>query len=186
MAPQAPEEGLDTIEASPEYLKQLRACREALPEEAQRCGQELAKRLSKVFSQMKQRLFREEPITLNYATLLRATISFWEDILRVKAYHPIDRAEKHKKAAYIFKWIAKMRPVKPLVDHPDRLRNAEMNANAIFAFLCACGYLKCKKILPKEEIQRILYSATYRDVHPDEWTIIFDYLERLYPAQTTG
>lgn len=183
MAPQASEEeGLDTIEPSPAFLQQVKGCRDGLGEEAQRCGQELAKRLAKVFTLMKLSLFQDRGIVLNEATLLRATISFWEDILRVKAYHPIDRAEKHKKAAYIFKWIAKMRPVKPVVDHADELTNAEMNANAMFAFLCACGYLKCKKSLPADEIQRILYSATYRDVHPDEWTIIFDYLERVYPA----
>lgn len=185
MAPQASEEGLDTIEVSPEYLDKLKACREALPEEAQRCGQELAKRLTEVFIKMKAKHFQCRGIVLNEATLLRATISFWEDILRVKAYHPIDRAEKHKKAAYIFKWITKMRPVKPLVDHAAELSAPELNANAIFAFLCACGYLKCENV-PKDEIRRILYSATYRDVHPDEWTIIFDYLERLYPAQATG
>ncbi len=123
---------------------------------------------------------------LNEATLLRASISFWEDILRIQAYHPINRAEKHKMAAYIFKWIAKMRPVKPVVDYTSSLTNAEMNANAMFAFLCACGYLKCRKDLPADERRRILYSATYRDVHPDEWTIIFDYLERVYPATRQG
>ncbi|MBD5417366.1 MAG: hypothetical protein HDR50_06850 [Desulfovibrio sp.] len=182
MALQAPkEEGLDTIKASPAYLKQLRACRKALPKEAQRCGRELAERLSKVFYQMKGALFQGHGIVLNEATLVRASISFWEDILRVKAYHPIDRAEKHKKAAYIFKWIARMRPVKPLVDNPDRLTSAEMNANAMFAFLCACGYLNCRRNLDEEEIRRILYSATYRDVSADEWAIIFGYVELVHP-----
>lgn len=185
MVPQAPEEeGLDTIEASPQYLALSKKCREALIVEAQRCGKELTKRLARTFIKMKAKHFQGHGIVLNEATLMRAAISFWEDILRVKAYHPINRADKSKKAAYLFKWIAKMRPVKPLVDHPERLTNAEINANALFAFLCACGYLKCRKALPKEELHRIIYSATYRDIHPDEWAIIFEYLERVYPART--
>lgn len=172
---------IDAIEASSAYLEELRKCRNGLSGESKRCGKELAKRLVKTFSLMKFSLFQGRGIVLNEATLIRATISFWEDILRVKAYHPIDRAEKHKKAAYIFKWISKFRPVKPLVDHPDKLTNAEMNANPMYAWLCASGYLKCKRDLPEEETKLIIYFSTYRDIHPDEWTLIFAYLERLYP-----
>lgn len=137
-------------------------------------------RLTKVFYLMKSQLLQNRYVTINEATLARACTSFWEDILRVKAYHPINRAEKHKKAAYIFKWIAKMRPVKPIVDHVDALTNEEMDANALYAFLCASGYLNMHLVLQKHELKYIFYSATYRDIHPDEWILTFDYMERIY------
>ncbi|MDR0465732.1 MAG: hypothetical protein LBH94_00065 [Deltaproteobacteria bacterium] len=167
-------------EVSPAYMALLQSCRQELKIESQRLGKELAIRLSKVFHKMwSGPPFQCTGIVLNEATLLRATVSFWEDILRVKAYHPVEHADEYKKAAYLFKWMAKMRPVKPLVDHPDIIRPQDMNANALFAWLCAQGYLKIG-VLPGQELKRVIYSATYREVNPDEWATIFYLLEKTY------
>jgi hypothetical protein len=163
------------------FMEQLRACRETLTSESKRLGGELAKRLAEAYRKMEAGPpFHGTGIALNQATLLRATVSFWEDILRVKAYHPIEQADRYKKAAYIFKWIAKMRPVKPVVDHPNDIRPQDMNANAIFAVLCACGYLGLDTaVIPEEEFKRLRYSATYREINADEWATIFFQLKKL-------
>ncbi len=72
-----------TQEVSPEYIAKIKDCRDGLQAESQRLGKDLAKRLSKAFYKMQYSpVFKDARIVLNESTLLRATVSFWEDILQ--------------------------------------------------------------------------------------------------------
>ena len=167
-------------EVSSSYLEKLQAGRLGLKSESERLGRDQADRLSQVFHKMlASPTFEGRGIILHESTLLRASVAFWEDMLRIKAYHPIDRTDRYKKAGYIFKWIIKMRPVKPDEENPENLRSQDLNANAMFAVLCACGYLNIG-LIPEQEFNRIVYTATYREINPDEWAMQFRLMEKLY------
>lgn len=172
---------LNSIAPNQDYLEKLQICRKELPAEAFRCGKLLAQRLIRTFYAMRRQLFAGYGVVLNEAALLQACIAFWEDILRIKGFHPINCADRHKKAAYIFKWVAKMKPVKAIGDKPDLVSDKELNSNAIYALLSAFGFLKCSlSVLYSPVIKPFLYAATYREIDPDAWTIIFEYFEDKY------
>lgn len=108
-------------------------------------------------------------------------ISFWEDIIRLQAYHPINLPDRHKYAAFIFKWISKSRPIK-LKPNCKSLGRPEiyMHINAMFAFSCAFGFLNCQK--PSSvEFDCIAYSGTFREIHPEQWALLFHFMEKANP-----
>jgi hypothetical protein len=159
----------------------LDKARDGLPEEARKRAEELMPSLGEIFFIYKNTCHYENRIVLSEGILAQACISFWEDILRVKAYHTVHYADGHKKAAYIFKWITKLRPVKPLVDYSKVLFDAEIEANSKYALYCALAFLKIKMpYINESELKYIIYSANYREIHPEEWSMIFYLLEKFY------
>lgn len=138
-------------------------------------GKELAKELRDLF---KERFVCKPPfqsssnIHLNEDLLLQATISYYVDLYRVMGFHEIDEVDNHKQAAYLFKWLTKLRPIKAVIDHTPNLKYSETYANSFFAYLCAKMYLDIGS-LATQELQYVLYSASHRDIHPEEWAGIF-------------
>jgi hypothetical protein len=126
-------------------------------------------------------------IYLNEAVLAHACNAFYADIFRIEAFHSVHyAADDHKKAAHIFKWISRLRPIYPNRDNPHGLKGAAIIANSMFAMLCACTFLKISAFTPTpNEREHINYSSIYRDIHPQEWSMTFYLLEKLY-AETGG
>lgn len=116
-------------------------------------------------------------LALNKATLAIAAISYWEDMLRLKSYHTLNVPDKHKQAAHIFKWISRLRPIKPVVDYAEELDSHLLEANAWFALACAQSLISEIPLKKSEEVF-IVYSSMYRDIHAREWSMIFYLLEK--------
>lgn len=167
---------------SDEFRAAMQRCQELLADEAQRLGKELAKELAKLFYRLRaHRRFidHQQQIVLDEAALVLAAVSFWEDILRIKGYHPINCADGHKKAAHIFKWINQFRPIRIDGVSAGQMTREELNINGLFALLCAMTYLKMGK-MAENELTHTLYTAMYRDIHTDEWATIFYLYEKQY------
>jgi hypothetical protein len=127
--------------------------------------------------------FHGRSLVINYASLAQAAVAFWEDILRFKSYHTIVYSDEHKRAAHIFKWISRMRPIKILVDSCSisEIEEPYLRANAFFALACAMSFLKCDDF-SQEETKYIIYASMFRDIHAREWSMIFYLLEKQHPS----
>ena len=145
-------------------------------------GKAFAKHLHDTWKQFYNSLYQGRNLHMNYTLLAFAAESFCEDMLRVKGYHDIAYADNHKYAAHIFKWLSRMRPIKPINDHVKGLKKEELYSNALFALACAQSFLKCSDF-SAEENQYIVYSSMYRDIHAREWSMIFYLLEKSHPEQ---
>jgi hypothetical protein len=125
--------------------------------------------------------YQERGLYMNYSCLSQAAISCSEDMLRIKSYQELEHGDRHKLAAYLFKWLSRMRPIKPVTDNNADLEEKYLFANAYFALSCAQSVLECSDF-GDEEIKYIRYSSTFRDIHAREWSMIFYLLEKCYPA----
>lgn len=167
------------ITVTDKEAKFLSAFRKFVNTNAAEKGKNLAKELRTIFI---ERFVCKPPfqssgnIHLNEDLLLQATISYYVDLYRVMGFHNIDEADNHKQAAYLFKWLTKLRPIKAVIDNAPELKYSETYANSFFAYLCAKMYLDIGS-LATHEMQYVLYSASHRDIHPEEWAAIFYFME---------
>lgn len=172
---------------SDEFEEHLRFCQENIHGEALRLTNQTFPLLYDIFSYLlaTDYFYRYAGLVqLNNYLIKRACISFWEDLVRVRGYHPIDYPDGHKLAAYMFKWINKLRPIEfiDLEKIPDDIENTLLHINGVYSIHCALsmpglniGEITCN------EFENMLYTAMYRDIHADEWAMIFYLLEKLYP-----
>lgn len=123
-------------------------------------------------------------IALSLPLLMHACISCEVDIKRWLPFHNIRIPKSFKRAAFQFKWIAKMRPVRPIIAAGNETPS-EMAANSYFALLAALGALNIdmEKFADSEEIKELLYAATYRDIQPANMAITFSLLEKAFPCK---
>lgn len=100
-------------------------------------------------------------------TLRQAILAFWQDVIRLQSYHPINVINRFKRAAFIFKWICKCRPIKIVSTYPPECAEDYTRVNAIFAMHCAMAFLKCPP--PNgEELKEIIYTGTFRCIQPEQ------------------
>lgn len=169
------------IELSEGDRKLFASVKELIKSTAKTRGREFTKALHeswKVFYNMPP--YQQHGLVMNYTSLGQAADSFWEDMLRIKSFHDIEYGDRHKLAAHIFKWLSRMRPIKPINDHSAQQAPEFLQANALFALACAQSFLDCSDF-SGDENQYILYSSTYRDIHAREWSMIFYLLEKQHP-----
>ena len=130
-------------------------------------------------------LYQEKSLSMDYTILGQAVESFWEDMLRIESYHDVEYTDRHKLAAHLFKWLSRMRPIRPTIspraeDLEKELTAEILQANALFALACAQSFLECSGFSESEN-QYIIYSSMYRDIHASEWSMIFYLLEKVHP-----
>lgn len=166
--------------------EKLKPFRESINPEAKRKAAELSILLGRIFNTYpwKKEYLNNSgtPVfTLNSDILNSATIAIWEDLIRLQAYHTIDVANKYKHAAYIFKWLNKLRPVQldegSIKNENDegritKWRKFFFQVNAVYALDCACSFFNPKK-MDNKMVNDIIYSAKYRDINPEQWAITF-------------
>ena len=132
-------------------------------------------------------VYHEKNLSMNYIVLARVVESFWEDILRIETYHDVNPSDRHKLAAYLFKWLSRMQPITPTISFENLEKELSfeiLQANALFAMACALSFLKCSDF-SEDEKDYIIYSSMYRDIHAAEWTMIFYLLETLHSEVTS-
>jgi len=163
------------------YLKYVQT---HVTEESLKRAPELMGTLGLLYFKLRNsKLMAEANICLDEAALAHACNAFFEDIFRVEAFHPVNPADNHKKAAHIFKWISRLRPVHPEENNPTTLKGGAIIANGMFAMLCAFSFLNINAFTPSySERAHIIYSSMYRDIDPREWAMIFYQLEKRHPA----
>jgi hypothetical protein len=166
---------------SNQFTERLQYVQEHVQEEAAKHAIKLVETLGRLYFALRDAGLMKG-VTLNGAVLVHACNAFYADIFRIEAFHPLHyAADDHKKAAHIFKWISRLRPIIPLVKDPKKMKGGAMSANSVFAMLCAFTLLKMRPFSPSPcELDHILYSSIYRDNQPQEWAMIFYLLEKWY------
>lgn len=171
----------ETYEVDSEFAHHSQYVQQNLHKEAQRLGQSFCNTLIDAFGKLKAgTFFHGQGIRLNVPVLVKITVAFWEDILRIQTFHPLRHADRHKMAAHLFKWISRLRPIicTGTPSSPDW--KSLTKANSIFAVICSLAFIKCA-IRYGAEIQHMLYTSEFRDIQPYEWSIIFHLIEKAYP-----
>lgn len=136
----------------------------------ERSNEEILKRkhqLEYIFERMKRRSIRSdlaEHLYLNDIVLYNAIVSYFHDVDRHKEFHGSVLVDEVKQAAYLIKWIAKLRPIYFDV----KLLNPSYNvlyANEIFAIRSGFSYLGVKPTtLPTKVHKEAHYTLRYRSV----------------------
>lgn len=149
-------------------------------------AREKALELLDVWQQLKRSLFRSTPVSMIAGILYWTCLSYYIDVARQAVYHKINNANKYKRAAYLFKWICKLRPIKCNNQYAFNLGREEMFANELFALYAALCELADSSLIykfgnmSKEELEFFMYMGAYRDVSPKDLELTFKLLEHKY------
>lgn len=141
--------------------------------------------LSEFFAEIQESVAPESiGLTLNTLFLADACESCFIDLERHKDFHGLDIADRHKRAAFLFKWLAKMRPINVSTYKKGPGKGKAIRINAYFALLSALGELKIdmRRFAPTKIAQHAIYAASYRDIHAESWALTFCLLEMAFPA----
>lgn len=141
--------------------------------------------LLETFNEVKQSpMYRAYDLRLNMDFLVLACESCFIDIARHQDFHEISVPDNHKRAAFIFKWLSRTRPIWASGPGEGKGGAIRLHINSYFALLGALGELdvNMKVFAPSNIAQHIIYSGTYRDISAETWALIFCTLERLFPA----
>lgn len=120
--------------------------------------------LQEIFNKLKEE-FKWKDVKLNVFVLRNAVESYFLDIDRIKAFHNIKYADKHKKAALTIRWISKLRPIQLLSDDSMEVSGDVFLANAIFAINAGLSFLEVDiKKISQAFFHHLLYISQYRDL----------------------
>ena len=125
--------------------------------------------------------------------MMIAVRSAYDDIARYKLYHlqkPYsDRSDCVKRAAYITKWFAKIKPLQMTQTIPENneqkidFRSAPAKAsmaNVMFALSCSLKYFECelgvKPLIDPKIFHETVYDLTYRDMNIDSMLMLYQLL----------
>lgn len=145
--------------------------------------------LSDFFDEVQESLRPEKiEVTLNTLFLSDACESCFIDMERHKSFHRIETPDRHKRAAFIFKWLARIRPINVAAFIRVRGNGKVARINAYFALLCALGELNVDMAAfsRTKVAMHIIYSAAYRDINPETWALVFCLLERQFPKSANS
>lgn len=119
-----------------------------------------------------------EACFFNQQILRTVSESYFKDIERKKAFHGIEYADAHKRAAYMVKWIMKFRPVQLVVENASPLG---LLANEHYALYFAIRFLKIRpSAIPPHFYYHLIYSLHYRYYDANSWAMKFYLMEQLY------
>lgn len=143
-----------------------------------------AEDLSEFFADVQRSLVLKSIHTsLNPLFLMDACESCYIDLERHKDFHGLDIADRHKRAAFLFKWLARKRPINLSAYKQGPGAGLAIHVNAYFALMAALGELDINvhKFAPTKISQNIIYAASYRDINAESWALTFCLLEKVFP-----
>jgi hypothetical protein len=101
---------------------------------------------------------------LNEKVLSHCIKSFFLDIGRTTAFHEIDIADRHKKAAYAMKWIVKTKPIQINPDVP-LISRFYLIVNEIYAVHYGLNYLNMTmQDVSGKFLSNLIYTLHYRPI----------------------
>ena len=158
---------------------------EATLKSIRKTAQENAFDLLKFFYEVRRSLEAQSiGASVNPLFLASACESCLIDLERHRDFHRLDIADRHKRAAFLFKWLSKMRPINLLAHRLGPGAGRAVHVNGYFALMAALGELEIDvhKFAPTPMVQHIVYAASYRDINAENWALTFCLLEMLFPA----
>ena len=111
--------------------------------------------------------FTEEtlkPVRLDRGLLFLVVKSYFDDIYRFKDYTGSKSADRHKQAAYLIKWISKLRPIQ-IVSEITPYSNEIIWINSSFSLYVGLIFLDVPNIfasLSDSMYETLMYTTQYR------------------------
>lgn len=123
--------------------------------------------ISDTFNDLKSSLRIGNGLQLCDSTLLLAVRSYFYDVLRYKYFHNTPLIDGNKQAAFLVKWILKMRPVHIGKGHkPTTL--IEHFGNEVLALKLALMLIRVsEKQICDDLFSLIIYTFKFRKIHED-------------------
>lgn len=123
---------------------------------------EMAIYLNTIFESIKTAHELGEEVKVCQKTLYNIVVSHYEDLERLKVYHGITYPNNCKKAAYIIKWIAKLRPAY-LYLGDKQPTEAQLFINEMFAGKAGLAMLDLEiDNIDRSIWTKFLYTLRYR------------------------
>ena len=143
-------------------------------------AEEEALDLMEFFTKVNRTLAKKKiAASINPLFLADACESCFIDLERHKDFHRLEIADRHKMAAFLFKWLAKVRPI--AISAYEQGPNADyaLHVNAYFALMVALGELNMDihEFALTPVYKHMIYSASYRNINAQNWAITFCLLE---------
>ena len=124
-------------------------------------------------------LFRGAGLLMNTLALANACEACVHDLGYHCRAHNISEPNDPKKAAFLFKWICKFRPIYPRSPLPKIPPDALLHVNSWFALVAALGNLDVDpvKLYKSPLVPYIVSAGTYTPINPETWAILFFMME---------
>lgn len=149
-------------------------------------AEEKAEDLREFFFEVKKTLSDQKIETaINPLFLTDACESTFIDLERHRDFHRLEIADRHKRGAFLFKWLAKIRPITLLTYQHGSGAGKAIHVNGWFALMAALGELNANvyQFADSRLSQHMIYTATYRDIHAENWALTFYLLESQFPKK---
>ena len=121
--------------------------------------------LEQTFQGLKDHLGTDfERIWMNRIVLHDVVVSYFDDVDRHKEYHRTKRVNEAKQAAFMMKWITKLRPIQFDVAVEEATLELQ-HVNEVYAMRCGFAFMGISpSVLPDELYAEMLYTLHYRSV----------------------
>ena len=118
-------------------------------------------------------------VYLNKGTLYCTIQSYFIDIYRMKCFHNIEHANRHKKAAFTMTWIARLKPIMIEKNVSDKdLSSIQLLANEYFALMLGLNFLEIDADKITERfIIKMLYILRYRNIESLILSLLLELVE---------
>lgn len=128
-----------------------------------------------MFEDLKASLGGVLNIYLCERTLHQVVVSYYYDVCRYKWFHSTDRIDGRKQAAFLVKWISKLRPV--VLSPAEEYGFFEYFANEVLALKAglACAEINIET-LDDPIVLLTIYSLKYRYMTEGGWILWFETL----------
>lgn len=123
-------------------------------------------------------------IDISNATVRAIIKSYSDDINRASQYHSLNVANEVKQAAYVTKWLLKLRPVFLINEKGRQMPKQALLANEGIAIEMSLSLLKIPP-LPEIQLNNFLYTFAYRRVTADMLMLTYDSITKIAQALKT-
>lgn len=151
-------------------------------------AEEKAQDLREFFFEVKKNLSDQKIETaINPLFLTDACESTFIDLERHKDFHRLEIADRHKRGAFLFKWLSRIRPITLLAYKQGPGAGKAIHVNGWFALMAALGELNVDvhQFAYGKLSHHMIYTASYRDIHAESWALTFCLLESQFPKKNS-
>ena len=120
---------------------------------------------------------------LNVKLLRHAVVSYFLDLGRMKDFHGITHADRHKRAAFTMLWVVRAHPVQ--LHTNANMTEALIVINELFAIHAGLSHLNMDiAVISDEYIRNLIYILHFRQVAPEILASAMYLLERACRKET--
>ena len=115
-------------------------------------------------------------IYINKGILQDVVVSYLFDLWRAKAFHQIEHADQHKRAAFTMIWIARLRPIQ--IHQDTDMTDDLLFVNELFAIHAGLAHLEINvSDITSTYLRNLIYTLHFRQPTPEVFASMMYLLE---------